>query len=118
MFSLPAKTPYKNDLEPGEYVKIDVMDNGQGIPQTILDKVFEPFFTTKPAGKGNGLGLSMVFGFIKQSGGHIEVQSEAGRGTRFQLFLPRNEMVTPAPVLQQIDAPLYDTGGTTDYSGC
>lgn len=100
-----SENAVQNDLEPGEYVKIDVMDNGQGIPQTILDKVFEPFFTTKPAGKGNGLGLSMVFGFIKQSGGHIEVQSEAGRGTRFQLFLPRNEMVTPAPVLQQIDAP-------------
>lgn len=94
-----------NELEAGEYVKIDVMDNGEGISQDLLDKVFEPFFTTKPAGKGSGLGLSMVFGFIKQSGGHIQVQSEPGRGTRFQLFLPHNEMVSPAPVLQQIDSP-------------
>src|SRR5690606_14694570 len=92
-----SKSP-QSELVPGEYVKIDVTDTGQGIPQDLLDNVFEPFFTTKPAGKGSGLGLSMVFGFIKQSGGHIEVHSEAGRGTSFQLFLPRSGEVLSAQV--------------------
>ncbi|MCB2428229.1 PAS domain S-box protein [Methylophaga sp. TMB456] len=100
---LDQQNAAQNDLEPGEYVKIDVMDTGEGIPQELLDKVFEPFFTTKSTGKGNGLGLSMVFGFIKQSGGHIQVQSEIGRGTRFQLFIPHTDMVSPAPVLQAIE---------------
>ncbi|WP_417550519.1 PAS domain S-box protein [Methylophaga sp.] len=96
----------QNDLEAGEYVKIDVLDNGDGIPKDLLDKVFEPFFTTKPTGKGSGLGLSMVFGFIKQSGGHIQVQSEIGHGTRFQLFIPHTDTVTPAPVLHDIETPI------------
>lgn len=95
-----------NELEAGEYIKIDVIDNGDGIPPALQDKVFEPFFTTKPAGKGSGLGLSMVFGFIKQSGGHIQVESELGRGTRFQLLLPHNDLVTPVSVLQEIDSPI------------
>jgi PAS domain S-box-containing protein len=95
-----------NAMEAGEYVKIDVMDTGEGIPQDLLDKVFEPFFTTKPSGKGSGLGLSMVFGFIKQSGGNIEVQSEPGHGTRFQLFLPHTDTVSPTAILHDIEAPI------------
>ena len=76
-------------LVPGAYVMIVVSDTGGGIPAQDLDKVFEPFFTTKDGGKGSGLGLSMVYGFIKQSNGHVAVASEIGQGTSFKLYLPR-----------------------------
>jgi PAS domain S-box-containing protein len=79
----------KRDVKPGAYLMIAVGDHGTGIPATIRDKVLEPFFTTKTRGKGTGLGLSMVYGFVKQSGGHLELVSEEGRGTTVKLFLPR-----------------------------
>jgi CheY-like chemotaxis protein len=77
------------DLEQGEYVCISVTDTGQGIPPQVLSRVFEPFFTTKEVGKGSGLGLSMVHGFVKQSGGTVVVHSELGKGTRMSIVLPR-----------------------------
>lgn len=77
------------ELIAGDYVMVAVSDNGSGIPADIIDRIFDPFFTTKDKTKGTGLGLSMVFGFIKQSGGHINVYSEAGQGTCFRLYLPR-----------------------------
>ena len=77
------------DLVSGDYVQILVTDTGTGIPADLIDKVFDPFFTTKPIGQGTGLGLSMVYGFAKQSGGHVSVESEVGSGTTVCLLLPR-----------------------------
>lgn len=77
----------------GEFVRVEVRDSGVGIPAEILDRVFDPFFTTKEVGKGTGLGLSQVYGFAKQSGGHVEIRSREGDGTSVILFLPRGEVV-------------------------
>ncbi|WFU44218.1 ATP-binding protein [Bradyrhizobium sp. CB82] len=78
------------EMEPGEFVMIAVADTGHGIPADIRDRVFEPFFTTKGVGRGTGLGLSMVYGFAKQTGGTVVIESEEGRGTVVRLFLPRS----------------------------
>jgi CheY-like chemotaxis protein len=77
------------DLPPGAYVRLSVTDTGEGIAAEVLPRVFDPFFTTKEVGKGTGLGLSMVHGFIIQSRGHIDIQSELGRGTSITIHLPR-----------------------------
>jgi len=77
------------DLQPGDYVLITVADTGTGMPKETLDKVLEPFFTTKEVGKGSGLGLSSVFGFVKQSHGHLSIGSEVGKGTIIDIYLPR-----------------------------
>jgi two-component system cell cycle sensor histidine kinase/response regulator CckA len=79
-----------HELEPAEYVLIEVQDEGTGMSKEVLDKIFEPFFSTKEVGKGTGLGLSTVYGIIKQTGGYIYPDSEVGKGTTFRVFLPRH----------------------------
>jgi len=84
-----AHLAYKG-MPAADYVRIDISDTGTGIPADIVDKIFEPFFSTKEVGKGTGLGLSTVYGIVKQTGGFIYVNSEAGQGTSFHIFLPRH----------------------------
>lgn len=95
----------ESDIADGEYVLISVTDNGSGIAPDVLEKVFEPFFTTKPVGRGTGLGLSMVYGFVRQSGGAVRIQSEVGRGTSVTLLLPSSASGPRSEILAD-DTPL------------
>ena len=93
-----------SNLEPGDYVMLSVTDNGSGMPQSVVSRAFDPFFTTKPIGQGTGLGLSMIYGFSKQSRGHVSIDSEVDQGTTVRLYLPRfrgEEAVQPVSDSQQ-----------------
>jgi PAS domain S-box-containing protein len=87
---LDHRAAQERDLEPGQYVTLCVSDNGTGMTPDVVAKAFDPFFTTKPIGEGTGLGLSMIYGFAKQSGGQVRIYSELGQGTMVCLYLPRH----------------------------
>ncbi len=87
----------QDELPPGTYSVLSVSDSGTGIPADIQDRIFEPFFTTKPTGEGTGLGLSMVYGLVRQTGGHVLLTSELGGGTTMEIYLPRVEGESKAP---------------------
>jgi CheY-like chemotaxis protein len=92
-----ARIERDHELSPGDYISIKVIDNGTGIPLDLINKVFEPFFTTKPQGEGTGLGLSMTYGFARQSGGSARIASEQGEGAEIELLLPEGQQqVEPA----------------------
>jgi nitrogen-specific signal transduction histidine kinase/CheY-like chemotaxis protein len=99
-----------DDVRAGHYAEVTVSDSGHGMDAKTVARIFDPFFTTKPVGKGTGLGLAMVYGFLKQSGGHIEVESGVGYGTTFRLYLPfASELAGEAP--RRSEAPRTVGGG-------
>jgi signal transduction histidine kinase len=79
----------ESEVVPGQYAVVSITDSGVGMPKEVIEHAFEPFYTTKETGRGTGLGLSMVYGFVKQSGGHITIYSEEGQGTTVNLYFPR-----------------------------
>jgi signal transduction histidine kinase len=98
--------PVPSEVTPGQYVMIEIADTGKGMAPAVLERAFEPFFTTKPTGQGTGLGLSMAYGFVKQSGGEIVLRSAPGEGTSVRIYLPRSaaeavrqEYAQPQPLL-------------------
>ncbi|WP_184020247.1 hybrid sensor histidine kinase/response regulator [Sphingobium boeckii] len=88
--SLDERAAREQGLNAGDYVAVSVTDTGTGMPPEIIAKIFDPFYTTKPIGEGTGLGLSMIYGFARQSGGQVRVESQMGRGTMMRLYLPRH----------------------------
>lgn len=107
---LDARAGAERDLPPGQYISVCVTDCGTGIKKDIIDRIFDPFFTTKPIGQGTGLGLSMIHGFVRQSGGQVRVYSEEGHGTTMCVYLPRyagaaeDEQADAFSIIEQLGA--------------
>ncbi|MDM0078482.1 PAS domain-containing protein [Variovorax sp. J2P1-59] len=108
--SMDDRAARRQDLKPGQYISLRVSDTGAGMKPEIIQRAFDPFFTTKPIGQGTGLGLSMVYGFVRQSGGQVRIDSEVGQGTSVCLYLPRFADSVEAPMLAP-SAPVCE-GGT------
>src|SRR5690606_30254906 len=99
------------EVTPGQHLMIAITDTGQGMPPEVKARVFEPFYTTKEVGKGTGLGLAHVHGFLKQSGGHVAIYSEVGVGTTVKLYLPRTQLEESegtAPAQSNKELPMGD----------
>jgi PAS domain S-box-containing protein len=110
---IDERTARERGLEPGQYVTVCVSDTGTGIDKDTLERVFDPFFTTKPLGEGTGLGLSMVYGFARQSHGHVRIYSEVGQGTMVCIYLPRHAGDEESVADGQIASPLPESGHGT-----
>ncbi len=111
---LDQRAAAERELRPGQYVSMCVSDTGSGMPPDVIAKAFDPFFTTKPIGQGTGLGLSMIYGFTKQSGGQVRIYSELGQGTMVRLYLPRHlgDASAAEAVPELADAPRAQQGET------
>jgi CheY-like chemotaxis protein len=111
---LDAHGAQERDMEPGQYVAVCVTDTGTGMTPDVIARAFDPFFTTKPTGQGTGLGLSMIYGFAKQSGGQARIYSEPGMGTTVRIYLPRQHGATESdvPIVKPTEAPRATIGET------
>ncbi|RYY05355.1 MAG: response regulator, partial [Alphaproteobacteria bacterium] len=109
-----ARTARERELDAGQYVSLCVSDTGTGMTPEVIAKAFDPFFTTKPLGLGTGLGLSMIYGFARQSGGHVRIYSEVGEGTNVCIYLPRHfgEAEDTETVAGHAEAPRANAGET------
>ncbi len=111
---LDDRAAKERDLPPGQYLSICVTDTGTGMPPDVIARAFDPFFTTKPIGQGTGLGLSMIYGFARQSGGQVRIYSEVGQGTTMCIYLPRHYGTedTPEALTDRSDVSRAEVGET------